>query len=400
MPASRRHRWLPQEDMVVDRQARALAAGRYPSMLAASRACSRLLASPASVRLSFESVRTRMRRRVKTLGLSLPSAKLTNGEARVVNRHIKALFEGRYRDAREAAEACQSELSRLPGSQAGPRVRTLVSVQRRIYERCRKAGRIGSHAYWRPDDDAVVRRFSRALVRGRYPSIAAAARACRSELIRRHGRSLPGSPYSYRRSPAALRARVHEKAPELMPWSRSELGVVDRYVRALFEGRYRFARAAAEACTRELARACGRGRSADAVHDVLSRRASNLGLPRYKSVMGARELKLIEHYARRLDQGEYRSWAEAARACNSDLRRLYAVDVRRRRLRLRGVSGHSLVTVLARMHELARQLGLRGPHCRRWDDAEIKLLTSWLRWYERHKAGRPGRGDRELGGPG
>jgi hypothetical protein len=45
------------------------------------------------------------------------------------------------------------------------------------------------------------------------------------------------------------------------------------------------------------------------------------------------------------------------------------------------------------MHELARRLGLRGPGRRPfWGDAEIKLLDSWLRWYERHKAGRLGRG--------
>jgi hypothetical protein len=109
--------------------------------------------------------------------------------------------------------------------------------------------------------------------------------------------------------------------------------------------------------------------------------------------MGRRELELIEHHARRLDRGEHPSWAEAARACNSDLQRLYAADARRSRLRLRRVSGHALVTILGRMHELARQLGLRGPGRHPfWGDAEIKLLTSWLHWYERHKAGRPGRG--------
>lgn len=407
LPPPLRHSWTVDEDRLVARYAQKLADGRFPSMLAAAGACMKALTASrgtrfaAGAKFSTESVRDHMRRQMKAQGLNLPNARLTSGEARVVDHHIQALLEGRHRDARKAAEACHAELSRLPRSAVSPRVRTLVSIQRRIDERCRKAGRIGSHAWWRPDEDAVVGRFAYALVQGRYSSIETAARACRNELmrasLRRHRRSQTGNPYSYCRSVAAVRARVLESAhglgrPKVEAWSRREMAAVDRHVRALFEGRYRYAREAAAACTRELARVRGRGRSEATVHDVLSRRATSLGLPRYKSQMDPRELRLVEQYARRLDQGTYRSWAEAARACNSDLLRLYAADSRRIRLRRR-VSGHSLVTVLGRMHELARRLGLKGPgRPPFWGDAEIKLLNSWLQWYERHQGGRVGRG--------
>jgi len=77
---------------------------------------------------------------------------------------------------------------------------------------------------------------------------------------------------------------------------------------------------------------------------------------------------------------------------NSDLQRLYAADARRSRLRLRRVSGHALVTILGGCTSWPANWGWRTGPTPFWGDAEIKLLTSWLHWYERHKAGRPGRG--------
>jgi hypothetical protein len=174
--------------------------------------------------------------------------------------------------------------------------------------------------------------------------------------------------------------------------------IIDRYVRALYEGRYRFARAAAAACADELAGMSRRAelgvarrrrpRSVVAVHDVLSRRASSFRLPRYKTDLSPEELALIERYARGVERGEYRSWAEAARACSSELQQVYAAAARRSPLPLRRVSGHSPATVLIRMLGLSRQLGLRGPRQHLWSAAEIKVLDSWLRWYERRRGDR------------
>jgi hypothetical protein len=348
-----------------------------------------------------------MRRRAKALHLTLASGHLTPGEDRVVDRHAQALLQGRYRGARLAAEACFPQLARLRGGATANRERTLLSVQRHIYKRCRSTGHVWSRTMWRPEDDRVVERHARALVRGRHPHILAAARACRDELNRvslHPHRRLPGDRSgTYGRSLGAVRNRVLERVhalglPVLRPWSRDEMRVIDRYVQALYEGRYRFARAAAAACARELGGTfshSGRGgadrwrpRSAVAVHAVLSRRASGLGLPRYKTDLSQAELALIERHARGVDQGEYQSWAEAARACSAELQQVYAAAARRSPLPLRRVSGHSPATVLARTLALSRQLGLRGPRLHIWNAAEIEVLDSWLHWYERRRGRR------------
>ena len=411
MPEPKRHRWLPEEDKVVDRFARALAAGRFPSMLAACRACLKALGAQraqsrpeshlraaARVETSLESVRDHMQGRANALHLVLASGYLTPGEARIVDRHAQALLRGRYRGARQAAEACLPQFARLRGGATATRERTLLSVQQHIYQCCLRTGHVWSHTAWRPEEDRVVERHVRALARSRHPNILAAARACRGELHRSgmYGRSL-----------AAVRVRVLERAhalglPVLRPWSRDEMHVIDRYVRALYEGRYRFAPAAAAACASELAERSSRAgrcvagrcrpRSIAAVHDVLSRRASSLRLPRYKTDLSQEELALIEQYARGVDRGEYQSWAEAARACSVELQRVYAAAARRSPLPVGKVTGHSPATVLIKMLTLSRQLGLRGPRLHLWSAAEIRALDSWLQWYERRRGSRRQKG--------
>jgi len=176
----------------------------------------------AGVKFSPESVRTYMRKRAKTLGLNLPSPRLMSGEAARCGPPCPRPARRTIPDARRAAEACQAELSRLPRRAAKPHVRTLVAVHRRIHERCYRAGRIGSHTNWRPDEDAVLRRFARALVHGRYSSILAAAGPCRDELIRKTRAFADGKPVLLLPFVGAVRSRVLEP---LTSWSAEACGV-------------------------------------------------------------------------------------------------------------------------------------------------------------------------------
>ena len=126
--------WLPEEDRVVDRFARALVAGSYEDVLAAARACtvavnrqfarphgqygrSRVPAPPRRL----DSVRHRVRQRLDILGLAWTGISLTDKEERIFSRHARGLVEGRYHDASRAAEACVVALARTARPASRPR---------------------------------------------------------------------------------------------------------------------------------------------------------------------------------------------------------------------------------------------------------------------------------------
>jgi hypothetical protein len=124
------------------------------------------------------------------------------------------------------------------------------------------------------------------------------------------------------------------------------------------------------------------------VSSRLQQEAKRTFVPRFRSVMTAEESALVERYARAVDAGEYDCWKAAARACRDEMMRRARDQTRSYGLSARGIAGHSLHTVHTRMLDLSRRLKLRGPRRVLWTEPELRRCASWVRWLDRHRAGR------------
>jgi hypothetical protein len=261
-----RRLWSPEEDEVVDRYAQGLTRGRYRSVSDASRACaagiaqlhqSQLGLDPkhyfASRERPFGSIRRRMVDRMRALGLCRAGMFLTPPEERVITRYVRGLTRGRYYDARHAAAACAEELKRLAGAVARTHPFPLRTVQRRIYSRARKLKKPWGHTQWSSADEMTLERYARAVVGGVYATTRLAAKACREDMGRSQGRRTSSRPLR------AVLARIGERTRSMglhkyPRWLRAEECVYRRYLRLLFEGRYRRVRDAADACAAAMSR--------------------------------------------------------------------------------------------------------------------------------------------------
>ena len=405
--------WLPEEDEIVDRHARALADGTFRDISDASRGCARdierLYESPrradphhpvATRARPFDSIRHRMMVRLTALGLTWTSRLLTPSEERVVNRHVQELVRGRHRDTRKAAEACVRELS--GASKAVGRVGplSLAVVKRRIYERARRLKQPWGRTRWSARDAQVAERYARAVVRGSYVNAMLAARACQKELRRLDGPArvagAAGRPLSAvrHRIRELARAMGRQKAPR---WTRPERRVVDRYLRALYAGRFRYIRPAAEACANDLNRRFGQGavragssdgsagrHSATAVYHTMVHAVMRLGLPRFRGETTPAERRLFEKYARAVSRGGFSDCTEASRACALELGRLNARAGRCSALAAAKLAGRSQPGILSQILLAVGRLNLHIPGGK-WQEDENRLLQQWLNWYERHR---------------
>lgn len=411
-----RRLWIPEEDRVIDRYARALAANRYGGLMDATRACAReierLYASlrktdprhhVASRERPLASLRQRMRTRLVTLGLPVVGPRLTPQEERVVSRHVRDLVGGRYHDARKAAEACFDELSHLAGIVGRARQLPLATVQNRIYHRGRELGMPWAWTRWSTREAATANRYARALARGEYATARAAALACHSELARR-GRSAGGI-RAAGRPLETVEGRIcglmnASGLQRLRRWNKAEQQVMNRYVRALYAGRFRHVRPAANACARELQERFGRStgsagsgfgpagcRSSDAVHQAMTQVVMRLGLPRHQGDTTSAERLLFEKYARSVYDGKFRNCFVASQACAGELRLLYKEAAKRYAPVITTLAGRTPRSIQYQIVEAVHRLKLHIPGSR-WTEEENKLVREWLRWYERHRLAR------------
>jgi hypothetical protein len=398
MPVRTNRPWLPAEDRIIDRHLRLLVKGHYPDVVAAARACAsdigRLYASirktdphhyVASRERPFWSLWRRMSARLKALGLPWANAYLTPAEGRVVGRCVRGLNQGRYRSPKEAAEACMEELARVSIAAGRSHPLPFVRVRDRIYRRARRAGYSWIQTRWSAEDAMIAERYARAVVSGEYENGPLAAEACAKEMARAHRRGMRNRPLQsvVGRIRVLTRKMGSLKYPR---WQEAEERVCRRYIRLLFEGRYRCATDAAVACNAALARLPGtkKVRSYEAVFSRVSRGVSKLGLPRYKGKSTAGELRLYDKYARKVAAGDYETAFIAARACRLEMGRIYARGrgqhkLGRARLALRPVHG-----VYMGILNATTRLGLQFPK-RLWMPAEERIFKSWLRWYCRHR---------------
>lgn len=184
----------------------------------------------------------------------------------------------------------------------------------------------------------IVARFSRAIVRGKYPSVKAAAPDLHRELLFYHQNNDPERRRHAPRTPLGAFARLLEysrrhgrSVVRHVKWSSPEKRVLDAYARALLRGKYRNATEATRVCMRDLqvlrrrypkARWLASVRTQGSILGRLLDRANRLGR-RPRSIPWTRQgLRMIDAYARRVAGGEFNA-QEAARTLLRERERLH-----------------------------------------------------------------------------
>jgi hypothetical protein len=183
-------------------------------------------------------------------------------------------------------------------------------------------------------------------------------------------------------------------------WAAWEIRVLRRFAGALIEGRFRDAPVAARACRQELVRLARKRhngefmppRTLGAVLPKIKDLVTRTGLARNRSKLARAELRTVERYARAVGRGEYDNWKDAARSCVAELNRKVNAAAVGSPLRVRKAKGHSVHTIHARILDMAHLLKLRGPRRVLWTDAEERVCSAWMNWYDRHRTALRHRG--------
>ena len=223
---------------------------------------------------------------------------------------------------------------------------------------------------WSPEERDVLDRFVQAIKDGEYDALARATRACLSALEEVR---VPGAPardrwtvYGYLQRKTRS-SRFHSANSF---WTGEEQAVVDRYVKALFAGRYRTALKAAEACEKELTRLPTRPvvpRTRQAIFIRIVEGARAAGRNSHRIHWSRAELRIVERHAQALARGRFRDGGAAAAACHAQIRQLVPQHPARTR-----------VAVRRKLEDRAQELGWSWPETR-FLPRERALLDEYTR---------------------
>ncbi len=309
--------WNEAEDRVVNRFARAIVSGRYPNVNQALPDCRRELA-PIAPGLQRTDVAISWRLLCRAYDFGLPRWKhfWTEQERRLLEPFASALARGEYPDATTAAILVNRTFK-----QAGLAARHPdESVRDLIRMRARALGRVPRTVCFSPEEDRVISRFSRALVRNEYPSGTATVADCR--------RALTQAGITSRRSDQALATRINTGARALgqvsrfAPWSASGVRTINRFARALVADRYPSIVAAARDCRSALERDGQFGnRTVGGLRAKLRVHALGMGKPGSKPRWREEELRVLDDFARAIIRGAYPTRLAAAALCRRALER-------------------------------------------------------------------------------
>jgi hypothetical protein len=246
----RKHTWTEQESRLLERRAAALARGECPDTTTAVGLVKRAFEQAGlEARHPDGAIRERILARALALGRAPCSVNFSPEEVRVIDRFSRALTRNEYAHGTAAVADCRRALARAG---VGGR-RSDDSIACRINAGARALGRISKFRVWSVPGVRIIDRFARAIVSGRYPSIAAATRDCRRALERAGQFGI--------RTEGGLRAKLRVQAramgkPEFRSrWNDEELRILDGFARAIIRGTYPTIPAAAARCRRALERA-------------------------------------------------------------------------------------------------------------------------------------------------
>ncbi len=318
MPGRIYHPWLPTEDRVVNRFARAIVNGQYRNVKEALPGCQRELGLvvPAK-RRTDTAVAWRLLCRAYDFGLPRRKHFWTDPELRLLKRHASALARGEYPNARTAVRLYKSACE-----QAGIAARHPDKViQARVVILARAMGREPvTTPHFCPEELRVIAGFSRALARNEYPYGKAAVTDCLQALTR--------AGFVHRRSETRIATRINAGARKtgwrgkFAPWNASGIRIVEQFARALIAGRYPSIAAASRACRKSLERV---GRFGTHTEAGLASKLRKIALAMRKSQFMPRwqrdELRIVDRFARAYIRGMYPSTPAAAAACRRALER-------------------------------------------------------------------------------
>jgi hypothetical protein len=309
--------WSKEEDRVVNRFARAIVSGRYPNVNQALPDCRRELAHVTpGLQRTDNAIAWRLLCRAYDFGLPRWMHFWTDQERRLLEPHALALARGECPDATTGVRLVNRAFR-----QAGLAVRHPdESLRDEILARARALGRAPCSVCFSPDENRVIDRFSRALVRNEYPHGTAAVADCHRALAR--------AGITRRRSDRALALRINDGARALgrvsrfAPWSASGIRIIDRFARALISGRYPSIVAAARACRYALERAGQfENRTDGGLRARLRIQALGMGKSEFRPRWGGEELRILDRFARAVIRGAYPTASAAAEPCRRALKR-------------------------------------------------------------------------------
>jgi hypothetical protein len=322
----------------------------------------------------------------------------TTTESKIMDRYIAALVARRYRRLQDAVDAFVQEVDRQrerrPDAGWPPVPRPRSAVGWRLRERAKSAGWVSLRVHWDRAETAVLARYVRALMEGRFRDTWSAARACLRALarLRRPGAAVCRTPKAVR-DRLVLLARRLGWSQSATRWLPQERRVLARYVRALVIGRYASAALAAKECAAELDQLHRRLRRESGARGFFPRKVGTIAnyLHRWSRDRGRpvaadwteAEVRVIRRHAQRLASGEHGDGRAAAQACLLDLQAL-----RRRQWRLfRHIRPRAKTSVSRQLRVFAHETGERWPKSA-WSIEELRACQRWLRWYERHRRAR------------
>ncbi len=253
---------------------------------------------------------------------------------------------------------------------------------------------------WGALEDAVVGRFVRDFVSGRYRSVPEAARPCRKRLERLHARH-PEEPWgTFPRTKQATEQRICQlrlaagdswTSVDFLP---REEAVFDRYVKALMKGRYRHIKVAAVDCWRELRRQADAvrlkefgltgtpaPRALKAIASQLEMRTIALGRARISRPWSSAEVRIVDKWMRRYVAALKRRTGPAQPE---------ALDAMRRELEGRGYAPRPKDGYRGMFEKRLRNTPVgRSRPGREWTPAEIAPARRWAqRCLAARRAGR------------
>jgi len=320
--AARRQRplypvWSEAEDRVVNRFARAIVSGRYPNVNQALPDCRRELAHVVQgLERTEVAVAWKLLCRAYDFGLPRRMHFWTDQERRLLERHASALARGECPDSRTAVRQVKRAFERA-GLEARHHDSAILDL---VIIRSRALGRPLNSVPFSPEEDRILDRFARALLRNEYRYGKAAAADCR--------RALAQAGSASRRGDATIAKRINDRAralgrtQESAPWSASGARIIDRFARALVSGKYPSISAASRACRPALERAGQfENRTGCGLHAKLRIQALRMGRLAFKPRWSGAELRILDRFARAVIRGAYPTASSAAPRCMRALER-------------------------------------------------------------------------------
>ena len=383
--------WTRQESSLIESHAQALARGRFKRSPDAAKHCLDELEQlrvrdPRVAARTLVNVEDRIRRRARRLGWT---CLWSPQELQALEPYAQALATGERRSATEVMPALLADRRSL-------RERPAHAVLYALRKRARALGRPPQAGAWVGKEAQRLDWYVNQVVKRRIASATEAARAFLAEREQLRRSSTHANWLNIRRTLQGVLGEIckrvqrlggvtgiprFDRASHSAVWTRPELRLLDRYARALANGRYPSVRAAVPLLQRELAelRRQGKGgpkaRGYDGIMHKLLARSRELGRRVVKLVdFAPEEERVIGAYAGAFQKGRYPSVQAAVRACRQEFARL-----RRHRPRPGWLAvSRSFNSIATRLLEVVHERGV-GPLRPRASRPERDKIDGYVR---------------------